>query len=161
MKKIAVILSMLLVAALFAACAEDTAALRVSYLGPEGTYTEEAAQYWFREEAALIPMATVTDAIAEVVNGAVDFAVIPQENTLGGAVVSYVDALIGAEEVHVVGEVILPINQTLMGTQDATLEDIEIVCSHAQGLTQSAQWRAENLPDAAAQEMPSTAAAAS
>ena len=80
---------------------------------------------------------------------------------MGGAVVNYVDALIGAEDAFVVGEVILPINQTLMGVPGATLEDIKTVCSHAQGLTQSAQWRSENLPDASTEEMASTAAAAS
>ena len=59
------------------------------------------------------------------------------------------------------GEVVLPISQTLMGVPGATLQDIRTVCSHAQGLAQSAQWRAEHLPDAAAEEMASTAAAAS
>ena len=162
MKKYAITMLALLTMAIYTmAFAEGQDAVRVSYLGPEGTYTEEAAQYWFQDGASFMPKATVTDAIADVLDGTADRAVIPQENTLGGAVVNYVDALIGAEDVYVVGEVVLPINQTLMGTQDATLEDIQTVCSHAQGLTQSAQWRAEHLPDAATQEMPSTAAAAS
>ena len=162
MKKYVVLMLVLFMSAFHAtASAEDKAAVRVSYLGPEGTYTEEAAQCWFQEEAALLPKATVIDAIADVLDGEADCAVIPQENTLGGAVVNYLDALIEARDVYVVGEVVLPINQTLMGTQDATLEDIKTVCSHTQGLTQSARWREENLPEAAAQEMPSTAAAAS
>lgn len=133
----------------------------VSYLGPAGTYTEEAAQFFFPETAQLMPKETVPDAIADVMEGRADYAVIPQENTLGGAVVNYVDALIAAEDVFVAGEVILPISQTLMGVPGASLEDIQTVCSHAQGITQSARWRAEHLPDAVTQEMPSTAAAAS
>lgn len=133
----------------------------VGYLGPEGTYTEEAAQFWFEEGEILIPEETVNDAIADMLAGGTDYAVIPQENTLGGAVVNYVDALISAEDAYVVGEVVLPISQTLMGVPGATLADIRTVCSHAQGLTQSAAWRAEHLPDARPQEMPSTAAAAS
>ena len=135
--------------------------VRVSYLGPAGTYTEEAAQFFFQGGEALNPKETVNDAIADLLSGEADYAVIPQENTVGGAVVNYVDALIGAEDAFVVGEVILPISQTLMGVPGATLSDIQTVCSHAQGLTQSAQWRSENLPDAATEEMPSTAAAAS
>ena len=103
----------------------------------------------------------MNDAIADVLQGEADFAVIPQENTVGGTVVNYVDALISAEDAFVVGEVVLPISQTLMGVPGATLEDIKTVCSHAQGLTQSARWRSEHLPDAVAEEMPSTAAAAS
>ena len=134
---------------------------RVSYLGPEGTYTEEAAQFFFPGTASFFPKATVPDAIADVVAGNADFAVIPQENTLGGAVTNYVDALIAEENVFVVGEVILPISQTLMGVPGASIEDIRVICSHAQGLAQSSEWRKEHLPDADTQEMASTAAAAS
>ncbi len=141
--------------------AGESETVMVSFLGPEGTYTEEAAQFWFQSDEQLNPKQTVDDAIADVLSGDADYAVIPQENTLGGAVVSYVDALIGAEDAYVVGEVVLPISQTLMGVPGASLDDIKTVCSHVQGLTQSAQWRAENLPDAITEEMPSTAAAAS
>ena len=141
--------------------AQAEAPVRVSYLGPAGTYTEEAAQFFFRNGEALNPKETVNDAVADLLSDEADYAVIPQENTVGGAVVNYVDALIGAEDACVVGEVILPISQTLMGVPGATLADIQTVCSHAQGLTQSAQWRSEHLPDAVTEEMASTAAAAS
>ena len=134
---------------------------RVSYLGPEGTYTEEAAQFFFPEASAMMPETTVPEAIADVVEGKADYAVIPQENTLGGAVTNYVDALIAEKKVFVAGEVGLPINQTLMGVPGATLEDIQIVCSHAQGIKQSETWRKEHLPEAQTKEMDSTAAAAS
>ena len=143
------------------AIGEEAETLRVSYLGPAGTYTEEAAQYWFQTDATLIPRDTVGDALEDLLEGRAERAVIPQENTLGGAVVNYVDALIAAEAAYVVGEVVLPISQTLMGVPGATLADIQTVCSHAQGLTQSAAWRAEHLPNAGTEEMPSTAAAAS
>ena len=132
----------------------------VSYLGPAGTYTEEAAQFFFQNGEMLNPKETVNDAIADLLSDEADYAVIPQENTVGGAVVNYVDALIGAEDTFVVGEVVLPISQTLMGVPGAKLEDITAICSHAQGLTQSAQWRANNLPEARTEEMASTAAAA-
>ena len=151
----------LLLCLLCPAAASAEAGAQVSYLGPRGTYTEEAAQFFFGEGAALNPKETVNDAIADLLGGEADYAVIPQENTLGGAVVNYVDALIAAEGAYIAGEVVLPISQTLMALPGAALSDIRTVCSHAQGLTQSAQWRAENLPDAAAREMASTAAAAS
>jgi prephenate dehydratase len=69
--------------------------------------------------------------------------------------------LISQPDVYVVGEVILPIRQTLMGIPGASLEDIQTIYSHPQGIKQSEQWRKENLPDAVCQEMDSTAAAAS
>ena len=132
----------------------------ISYLGPEGTYTEEAAKFFFKA-GNFSPKETVDDAISDIIDHNADYAVIPQENTLGGAVTNYVDALIASDDVYVVGEVILPINQTLMGIPGASVSDIKTVCSHAQGLTQSEKWRKENLPDAAVKEMDSTAAAAS
>ena len=84
---------------------------RVSYLGPAGTYTEEAAQFFF-SEGTFQPKETVPDAIADVTAGYADYAVIPQENTLGGAVVNYVDALLAQEGVYVVGEEITVTKQS-------------------------------------------------
>lgn len=142
--------------------AEDApGSVRVSYLGPEGTYTQEAARFFFDGEETLIPRDTVSLAVSDVLSGDSDFAVIPQENTVGGPVANYLDVLISAEGIYVVGEIVIPISQTLMGIPGAVPDDIKTVCSHAQGLAQSAQWRAVHLPEAAAVEMPSTAAAAS
>ena len=132
----------------------------VSYLGPAGTYTEEAAMFFFPEAKAMMPKGTVDEAIADVMIGTADYAVIPQENTLGGAVTNYVDALIKQNDAYVIGEVILPISQTLMGVPGAKIEDIKTVCSHAQGIKQSETWRKEHLPDAVTEEKASTAAAA-
>ena len=158
-RRAAALTAALMLCLCFGALAESTPT--ISYLGPRGTYTEAATQWFFADGGTLVPKETVNDAIADLLSGAADYAVIPQENTLGGAVVGYVDALIEAEDAFVVGEVVLPISQTLMGVPGATLGDIKTVCSHAQGLVQSAQWRAEHLPDAEAREMASTAAAAS
>lgn len=134
---------------------------RVSYLGPAGTYTEQATNTFFDSGAVLSPQETVDAAIAELNAGNADYAVIPQENTIGGAVTNYIDALIKQDGVYVAGEVVLPISQTLMGLPGTKLSDIRTVCSHAQGIAQSAQWRSENLPDAVTEEKDSTAAAAS
>ena len=133
----------------------------VSYLGPEGTYTEEAAQFFFGSKGSFVPEETVDNAIAAAAAGTADYAVIPQENTLGGAVINYVDSLLSHDDVYVVGEVTIPISQTLMGIPGTTLADIRTVCSHAQGIKQSEQWRSENIPDAVTEEKSSTAAAAS
>ena len=134
---------------------------RVSYLGPEGTYTQEAAEFFFGDNGEYIAEDSVSRAIDDVIDGISDYAVIPQENTIGGAVTNYLDALIEKNDVYVVGEIILPISQTLMGIEGASLDDIKVVCSHAQGIAQSEVWRKENIPDAVTEEMSSTAAAVS
>ena len=139
---------------------ENAGSIRISYLGPAGTYTEEAARLFF-PNGVFQPKESVPDAMLDVKEGRADYAVIPQENTLGGAVLNYIDALIAEPDLYVVGEVILPISQTLMALPGASMEEIRTVCSHAQGLAQSAAWRDKNLPDAKALEMSSTAAAAS
>lgn len=132
----------------------------VSYLGPAGTYTEEAAKIFFGDNDELLAQETVADALALVEEGKASYAIIPQENTIGGPVTDYIDALLDAKGVHVVGEVVLPIRQTLMGVPGTDLTKVKTVYSHKQGLAQSAAWLDENLPDTERIEAASTAAAA-
>jgi prephenate dehydratase len=143
-----------------AADAEIADVTTVAYLGPEGTYTEEAVKLFFGDNDELLPQATVADALALVTDGTAAYAVIPQENTLGGPVTDYIDALLTAKDAKVVGEVVLPIRQTLMGLPGTDLSQVTRVLSHKQGLAQSAAWLDENLPDAQRIEAASTAAAA-
>ena len=132
----------------------------VAYLGPTGTYTEEATKAFFGSNDELLPQETVADALALVQDGTAAYAVIPQENTLGGPVTDYIDAFLGAEGVSVVGEVVLPIRQTLMGLPGTNLSQVKAVYSHKQGLAQSAAWLDKNLSAAERTEKASTAAAA-
>ena len=132
----------------------------IAYLGPAGTYTEEAAKLFFGDNDTLLPQATVADALALVADGTAAYAVVPQENTLGGPVTEYIDAFLAADGVSVVGEVVLPIRQTLMGLPGTDLSQVKRVLSHKQGLAQSAAWLDQNLPDATREEAASTAAAA-
>ena len=129
----------------------------VSYLGPEGTYTQEACGLFFEKEGTYHPYATVNDAVKALVGGESDYAVIPQENTIGGAVIDYVDTLIAQSAVSVVGEVELPISQNLLALPGAGIEDIKTVYSHKQGIAQGREWLAEYLPDASVIEVSSTA----
>ncbi len=129
----------------------------VSYLGPEGTYTQEACGRFFEKEGSYLPCATVNDAVEALIAGESDFAVIPQENTIGGAVIDYVDTLLAQDAVSVVGEVELPISQNLLALPGAEIGDVKTVYSHKQGIAQGRAWLAEHLPDAAVVEVSSTA----
>lgn len=136
---------------------EPLADATVCYLGPEGTYTQEATERFFRGEGEYVPQATVADAVGELVAGNCDYAVIPQENTIGGPVVDYIDVLLANPGLVVVGEVELPIRQALLAAPGTRVEDVSVVYSHAQGIAQGRQWLAEHLPDAELVVVSSTA----
>ena len=131
--------------------------VRVSYLGPEGTYTQEACGVFFGGEGTYLPQEDVSASVQALVGGSADFAVIPQENAIGGPIPEYLDEVIGHEGVSVVGEVELPISQNLLARPGVELEDIHTVYSHKQGIAQGKAWLEENLPDAEVIEVSSTA----
>lgn len=133
----------------------DTAV--VSYLGPEGTYTQEACQHFFEKKGSYQPYTTVQEAVDALVADKSTYAVIPQENTIGGAVIDYVDTLIQQEEISVVGEVELPIQQNLLASPGSKLSDIQTVYSHKQGIIQGKDWMEQNLNDVEVVEVSSTA----
>ena len=135
----------------------DKASATVSYLGPEGTYTQEACGLFFDGQGSYLPCATVPEAVQALVEGRSDYAVIPQENTIGGAVVDYIDALIAQPQVSVVGEVELPITQNLLALPGTPLGEIKTVYSHKQGIAQGAEWLRAHLPEAQVIEVSSTA----
>lgn len=135
---------------------EDYSSAMVSYLGPEGTYTQEACVVFFGRQET-IPCGTVEEAVVSLENSESDYAVIPQENTIGGAVVDYVDTVIAHTGVSVAGEVELPINQDLLVLPGTKLGDIKTVYSHKQGIAQGKVWIEENIPDAEIIEVSSTA----
>ena len=119
----------------------------VSFLGPEGTYTQEATQQFFGGEGDYRPEKTVADAVQQLLDGSCEYAVIPQENTIGGPVYDYLDELLAHEELVIEGEVELPIRQALLAAEGTELNDIQVVYSHKQGIAQSAEWLKKNLPD--------------
>ncbi len=129
----------------------------VGYLGPEGTYTQEAVERFFGKGGAHLPYASVEDAVSALSGGECSYAVIPQENTIGGAVIDYADTLINHREVSVAGEVVLPIDQNLLVLPGTGLEDIKTVYSHKQGIAQGKEWLEKNLPNAEVTEVSSTA----
>lgn len=129
----------------------------VGYLGPAATYTEEASILFFGDKETFIPMKTVPETLAGVKSGEFQYAVVPIENTVGGPVYNYLDGVINDPAFVVVGEVNLPIRQTLMAVPGTTLQDVKTVLSHPQGIAQGKDWLKANLPDAKLIEVSSTA----
>lgn len=70
----------------------------VSYLGPEGTYTQEACRKFFGDSNPLVSYKTVDEAVQALIDKRARYAVIPQENTIDGAVTDYADTLISQKK---------------------------------------------------------------
>ena len=129
----------------------------VSYLGPEGTYTGQAAMLFFGDDASYHAEKTVSDAVTLMIDGKCNFAVIPQENTVGGPVTAYIDELLSHDNISVICETELVIDQALLVKKGTKLSDITLICSHEQGLLQGKLWLEENLPLAQTRVVSSTA----
>jgi prephenate dehydratase len=135
--------------------------MRVAYLGPRGTFSEDALRAAVGdEEVEAIPSASVYDAILAVREGDADRALVPFENSIEGAVTATLDTLaFDADGLTLVGEYDLPIRHCLIARADIPLEGIEVVLSHPQASAQCARFIRENLPQAEVRAALSTAEA--
>lgn len=135
-------------------------ALRVAFLGPAGTHSEEALRASASGEVEAEPRATVHDTVMAVQHGEVDRAVVPIENLLEGGVAATLDALAGeADRVRICAEVVHPIHHFLVGGRQLALEAVERVLSHPQATAQCARFLREHLPGAETVAASSTAEA--
>ncbi|HET8975613.1 MAG TPA: prephenate dehydratase [Solirubrobacterales bacterium] len=135
--------------------------MRVAYLGPRGTFTEDALmEAAAGAEVEAVPAASVYAAIVAVEAGEAERAFVPFENSIEGPVRATLDTLaFDAEGVVIVGEHDLSVSQSLIAREDLPLADIETVLSHPQGTAQCARFLRENLPAASVRTVESTAEA--
>jgi prephenate dehydratase len=134
-------------------------ARRIAYLGPAGTFSEEAAIQYAGEAADLLPFPSFAAAVAAVEAGQADEAIVPVENSLEGAVTPTLDLLIHQTRLQIQAETVLPVRHFLIGRPGATVEGARQVLSHPQPLGQCRRFLEERLPEAAAVAALSTAAA--
>ena len=147
---------------IISACVSFERPTAVAYLGPEGTFSHEAALKNFGHSAQLKPMPGITAAFHEAGKSAVDFAVVPFENSAIGAVGETLDELL-ATPLQVSGEVLLRIRHNLLvppSHADKTPADIVEIHAHPQALGQCRQWLRMHAPQAELRASVSTAAAA-
>ncbi|MGH2842827.1 MAG: prephenate dehydratase [Solirubrobacteraceae bacterium] len=133
--------------------------MRVAYLGPEGTFSQEAAlRAPGAAELELVPNATIFDTVVAVQEGTVDRAVVPIENSMEGSVSATLDTLaLETDGVTIVGETVLPVHQCLISQAALPLEEIEVVISHPQANAQCARFVRSRLPQARVMTADSTA----
>jgi prephenate dehydratase len=108
--------------------------VKVAFQGVAGAYSHMAVQKIF-PQGRVVPCLTFEDVLESVEQGAVDYAVIPIENSTAGRVAD-IHQLMPHTSLYVVGEYYLPVHHCLLGVPGAVLEDIETVFSHEQALAQ-------------------------
>ncbi|MFA6313169.1 MAG: prephenate dehydratase [Sterolibacterium sp.] len=125
------------------ACLALEQPLRVAYLGPEGTFSESAAQKHFGSAPTLLSCASIDDAFRAVEAGNADYALVPVENSSEGAIGRTLDLLLSSP-LKICGEVSLRIHQNLLSKAD-TLASLKRLYSHAQSIGQCHEWLNKNL----------------
>ncbi len=135
--------------------------MRVAFLGPEGTFSEEAMfASAGREGIEPVPLPTIYECVMAVVTGRSDRSLVPIENSLEGSVSATLDALVfETDEVEIVGEVVHPVQHTLIARTRLALEEIERVVSHPQASAQCARFLRDRLAGADVVAASSTAEA--
>ena len=131
---------------IMSACLAQQEPLKVGYLGPEGTFSQQAVHRHFGHSARGIPLASVEEVFDEVASGTADFGVVPVENSGQGTIQSTLDLFL-TSPLMICGEVELRVHQYLL-SRTGRLADIERVYSHGLSLAQCRNWLRQHLATA-------------
>ena len=129
---------------IMSACRTLEATLSVAYLGPAGTFSEEAALGYFGHAMRPGPCASIDEVFRAVAAGAVDYGVVPIENSTEGVVTRSLDLLLSST-LSIIGEVSLRVQHHLLSRQPG-LQEVRCVCAHPQALAQCQGWLGAHLP---------------
>jgi chorismate mutase / prephenate dehydratase len=130
---------------IMSACLAQQEPLKVAFLGPEGTFSQQAVLKHFGHSVRALPLTSIGEVFEEVQAGHADFGIVPIENSTEGTVNNTLDMFL-TSPLKICGEVELRIHQHVMGRMHG-LEKIVRVCSHQQSLAQCRQWLDEYLPN--------------
>lgn len=133
--------------------------LKVSYFGPEASFSHAAALKSFGRNAVLVPARTISEVFAEVDKNRADFGVVPIENSTGGGVYHTLDMFIESP-LSICAELELPVHHYLLGHAVRSIDQVKTLFSHYQALAQCRNWVDTHLPGARVVESTSTAEAA-
>ena len=129
---------------IMSACLAQQEPLKIGYLGPEGSFTQQAAHKHFGRSALGLPLANIEEIFQEVENGNADFGVVPVENSGQGTIQITLDMFL-TSNLKICGEVELRVQQYLM-SRSGRIEDIERIYAHPQSFMQTSSWLRANLP---------------
>lgn len=128
------------------ACLALEAPVRVAYLGPSGTFSEQAALQFFGTSIEHVQCASIDEVFRATAAGSASYGVIPVENSTEGVVSRSLDLFLNSP-LHIVGETSLMVRHQLLRQSDS-LQGIEVVQAHPQALAQCQDWLTAHLPDA-------------
>jgi chorismate mutase/prephenate dehydratase len=135
-----------LYAEIMSACRSLEDGITVAYLGPQGTFSEEAATRQFGGQARMDACASIEDVFREVEAGSANYGVVPIENSTEGSISRTHDLLL-ASPLRVCGEVLLPVHQCLM-SRSGKIAQVRKILSHSQSLAQCHEWLNRNFSKA-------------
>ena len=130
----------------------------IGYLGPAGTYTEQAALL-YAPDADLKPYPTISAVGAAVVADELDSGVVPIENSLEGSVTFTLDLLIAQSGLSIRNEVVIPIDHYLVAPANVSMDSVEVIYSHPQALAQCRDYLGSHFPTIPREASLSTVAA--
>lgn len=132
---------------IMSACLALENPIKVAYLGPEGTFTQQAALKHFGHSAVVMPFSAIDEVFREVEAGAVNYGVVPVENSTEGVVNHTLDNFMGSN-LKICGEVELRIHHNLMVSEVTNTNSISRIYSHSQSLAQCRKWLDAHYPNA-------------
>ena len=135
--------------------------MKLSFLGPVGTYSETAALMYKKDEHTLIPEANITEVLSGIENELYDEGILPIENSRIGTIIEVIDYLIKSKSLYINHELLLPIEACLISKKKTTkLNEIKEIISKPEAIGQCNQWISERLrKDIVIKGYPSTAEA--
>ena len=131
---------------IMSACRALEAPQRIAYLGPAGTFSEQAAVQFFGSSIEHVPCVSFDEVFHAATAGTADFGVVPVENNSEGVVTRSLDLLLQSP-LHIVGEISLLVRHHLLRLSKS-IDGIEVVLAHAQALAQCQAWLTKHLPQA-------------
>ncbi|MGH1371034.1 MAG: prephenate dehydratase [Cellvibrionaceae bacterium] len=132
---------------IMSACLALEQPIKVAFLGPEGTFTEQATLKHFGHSAVALPLSAIDEVFREVEAGAAQYGVVPVENSTEGVVNHTLDSFMGSN-LKICGEVVLRIHQHMLVSDVTKTDSITRIYSHSQSLAQCRKWLDAHYPNA-------------
>ena len=139
-------------------CLAQQEPLKIAYLGPEGTFTQQAVNRHFGHSVRELGVTSIDDVFMQVESSEADFGVVPVENSSQGIVSHTLDRFVESD-LKICGEIEMAIHHNLL-SQAKSLAGIERIYSHQQSLSQCKSWIRQHLPGAECIAVSSNAEAA-